>query len=65
MITRLKEAAMQHNLKLNPANIYVDFEQGAIKAFKFHFPSALKRYGIYLMKKRTEQLTFAKLLIKK
>ena len=40
MITQLKEAAMQHNLTLNPANIYVDFEQGAIKAFKFHFPSA-------------------------
>jgi len=36
MLTNLKEAG----LILAPKEIFVDFEQGAIKAFKFHFPGA-------------------------
>jgi len=37
MITSLKEAAIAYGLTLSPKEIFVDYEQGAIKAFKFHF----------------------------
>jgi hypothetical protein len=40
MLTNLKEASSATGLILAPKEIFVDFEQGAIKAFKFHFPGA-------------------------
>ena len=38
MLTNLNEAASASCLILATKEIFVDFEQGAIKAFKFHFP---------------------------
>jgi hypothetical protein len=38
MLTNLKEAASASCLILATKEIFVDFNPGAIKAFKFHFP---------------------------
>ena len=38
MLTQLKLRASEANLELKPESIHCDFEKGAIKAFKFHFP---------------------------
>ena len=40
MIDQLKEAAMAIHLELNPEVISLDFEKGAIKAFRLAFPNA-------------------------
>ena len=38
MLTQLKLRASEANLELKPEFISCDFEKGAIKAFKLHFP---------------------------
>ena len=38
MLSQLKEAAQAVGLTLAPKIIHCDFEKGAIKAFKIHFP---------------------------
>ena len=38
MLTQLKNRAAEEDLLLKSSTIHCDFEKGAIKAFKFHFP---------------------------
>ena len=40
LFTQLKKTASENNLELKPETINCDFEKGAIKAIKLHFPNA-------------------------
>ena len=40
MLGHIKLKSVEYNLFLNQETISCDFEKTAIKAFKFHFPSA-------------------------
>ena len=40
LFIQLKNTASSYNLILNPQTIHCDFEKGAIKAIKLHFPNA-------------------------